>query len=66
MKIKQLNADKKESLILEVELESGLTVGLSDYLRALQLNIERLTERVAALESAGGAAAKDHDIPDQG
>lgn len=67
MNIKQLHADKKESFRLEVELENGLTVGLSDYLRALHARLERLE----ALAQPSPAAAsvepvQDHDISDRG
>ena len=64
MKIKQLHADKKESFSLAVELDNGLTVSLSDYLRALHARIEKLEEQARPVQplAADSQALKDCDI----
>lgn len=64
MKIKQLHADKKESFSLAVELENGLTVSLSEYLRALHARIEELERAGREVTISGDAGCRNpEDLP---
>lgn len=66
MKIKQLLAEKKESINMGVELADGSTMNLSDYLRALHTRIERLEEKAPPPPADGSEPVQDHDISDRG
>lgn len=67
MKLKQLLAEKKESINLGVELANGASMHLSDYLRLLESRIEELEARAQPSPAAASAeAVKDHDISDRG